>query len=354
MAGADLARRRLLVQRVAGAPFAGPREAVASLCAVQAQDYRGALWAVGLRTRHASEADVERAIADRSIVRTWPMRGTLHLVAAADVRWMMELLAPRAVAANAARERQLGLDRAAFARSRALLGRALRGGRRLTRDALYAVLREGGVSPAGQRGIHVLWRLAHERLLCPAARDGKQQTFALFEEWVPRGRALSREEGLAELAARYFGGHGPATIQDLAWWSGLAAGDVREALALARPGLAREVVDGRELWRSASARARRGAGDAAHLLPAFDELLVGYRDRSAILAPAHADRVHHLLSPTIVAGDRVVGTWTRSPRGDAVVVKATFFGRPGRARREALAAAAERYGAFLGRPVALA
>jgi hypothetical protein len=354
MVRGDLARRRLLAQRVTGARFADPREAVSFLCAVQAQDYLGALWAVGLRTRGANETAVERAIADRSVVRTWPMRGTLHLVSAADVRWMLALLAPAAVAASAARERQLGLDDAAFARSRDLLARALHGGRRLTRDALYAALREGGVSPAGQRGIHVLSRLSQERFLCPAAREGKQQTFALFEEWVPAARALPRAEALAELAARYFTGHGPATVEDLAWWAGLPARSAREAVALARPRLARQLVDGRELWRSASASPRRSSSGGMHLLPPFDELLVGYRDRSAILDPAHAERVNHLLSPTIVADDRVVGTWTRSLKGDSVVVKAAFFERSGRARQEALAAAAERYAAFVGRRVVLA
>jgi hypothetical protein len=230
MVRGDLARRRLLAQRVTGARFADPREAVSFLCAVQAQDYLGALWAVGLRTRGANETAVERAIADRSVVRTWPMRGTLHLVSAADVRW--------------------------------------------------------------------------------------------------------REQRAAS-------------------WAGLPARSAREAVALARPRLARQLVDGRELWRSASASPRRSSSGGMHLLPPFDELLVGYRDRSAILDPAHAERVNHLLSPTIVADDRVVGTWTRSLKGDSVVVKAAFFERSGRARQEALAAAAERYAAFVGRRVVL-
>lgn len=354
MAPLDLAVRRLLVQRVAGARFEDPARAVASLGAVQAQDYLGSLWAIGLRTRGATEADVERTVAQRAIVRTWPMRGTLHFVPAADVRWMLELLAPRAMAAAAARHRQLGLDQAAFARSRKLLGRALRGGRRLTREGAYQVLRAGRVSPAGQRGIHILQRLAQEGLLCFAAREGRQQTFALLDEWVPAGRRLARDEALAELAGRYFDGHGPATLQDFAWWSGLAAADARRGLELARPGLAREMAGGQVHWRS-RATARAGAGSAAAaLLPAFDELLVGYRDRSAALEPRFADRVGRLLRPTVVVGGRVVGTWTRALRGDAVVVRARFFGRPGAAGARTLAAIAGEYGRFLGRRVVMA
>lgn len=346
----DIAIRRLLGQRVAGARFEDATRAVTSLGAVQAQDYLGSLWAIGLRTRGATEADVERAVAERAIVRTWPMRGTLHFVPAADVRWMLKLAAPRAISAAAARHRELGLDEAAFARSRDLLGRALRGGRRLTRDGAYQVLRSGRVSPAGQRGIHVLQRLAQEGFLCFAAREGRQQTFALLDEWLPQGRTLARDEALAELATRYFTGHGPATIQDFAWWSGLAAADAREGLELARPRLARDVADGQVYWRSRTA-ARPRAGSAAALLPAFDELLVGYRDRSATLDPRFADRVGRLLSPTVVVRGRVVGTWTRAFRGDAVVVRARFFGPAGAAAARTLAAIAGEYGRFLGRRV---
>jgi hypothetical protein len=346
-----LARRRLLTQRVTGAPFDDPAAAVAWLGAVQAQDYLGALWAIGLRTRGATEADVERAIAQRAIVRTWPMRGTLHFVAAADARWMLELLTPRAVAASAARLRGLRLDEAVFTRSKHLFERALRGGRTLARDAMYAVLEDGGIATGDQRGIHILSWLAQDRFLCFAARQGKAQTFALFEEWVPPALPRSREEALGELATRYFTGHGPATLADFTWWTKLTTADAREGLALAGPRLAREVVGGVAHWRSATPRAGRSAPAATALLPAFDESLVGYRDRSAILEPAWADRVHHLLSPTVVVADRVVGTWTRTLEQDAVLVEPTFFEQPGRAHRRAALAAAERYGAFLGRRV---
>jgi hypothetical protein len=350
----DIARERLLVQRVAGAPFEDATRAVASLGAVQAQDYLGSLWAIGLRTQASTEADVERAVVERSIVRTWPMRGTLHFVPAADVRWMLKLLAPRAISAATARHRQLELDERAFARSRDLLAKALQGGRRLTRDGTYEVLRAGRVSTAGQRGIHILARLAQEGFLCFAAREGKQQTFALLEEWVPRGRMLAHEEALAEIAARYFTGHGPATLRDFTWWSGLAAAEAREGLELAKPRLARDVFAGRDHWRpAATARGRGGNSPASRLLPAFDELLVGYRDRSATLDPEHADRVHRLLSPAVLVDGRVVGTWTRAFRGDAVLVKADLFERPGPARARAVAAAAGEYARFVGRRVAM-
>lgn len=194
---------------------------VAFFGAVHAQDYRGALWGVGQRVAGATEADVERALAERSIVRTWPMRGTLHFVAPDDVRWMLRLLAPRAIARAAGRHRQLGLDAATFAQSRDRLTAVLAGGNQLTRDAIYAELDRSGISTAGQRGIHILAQLAMEGVICFGARRSKQQTFALLDEWVPSSRMLEGDEALAELAARYFASHGPATLADFAWWSGL-------------------------------------------------------------------------------------------------------------------------------------
>jgi winged helix DNA-binding protein len=219
---------------------------------------------------------------------------------------------------------------------------------------MYRVLEDGGVSAAGQRGIHVLSRLAQEGLLCFAGREGKQHCFALLDEWLAPARTLERDEALAELALRYFTGHGPATLQDFMWWSGLRTVDARAALEMSAPRLTRDVVGGETCWSSRDAPAPGRWRSCTALLPAFDEYLVAYRDRSASLASADAPKVHFLLSPTVVHDGRVIGTWTRAldaKRGVSLAVR--FFGRSGRPRAAALEAAAERYGAFVGRPVAL-
>jgi hypothetical protein len=244
MSPADIVKLRLDAQRISATTFTRPAEVVAWLGAVQAQDYLGALWAVGLRLTRACEQDIERALADRSIVRTWPMRGTLHFVAAADARWMLDLLAPKVVTGAAGRFRALDLDDATIARARRVLAKRLQGAP-LTRPAVYDVLERAKISTVGQRGIHILWRLAHECLLCFGPREGKQQTFVLFDEWLPRAKRLPREEALAELAWRYFTGHGPATVTDFAWWSGLKLSDARLGVHLAAPRLAEETFGGR-------------------------------------------------------------------------------------------------------------
>jgi hypothetical protein len=285
----DIASLRLHNQRIAGATFETPGDVVAWLGSVQAQDYLGALWAVGLRMRSAVEADIEQALANRTIIRTWPMRGTLHFVAAADARWMLELLTPRVVANNAQRIlRQFGLDEAVFARSKDLVVRALQDGKRLTRNATYEALDKGGVSTAGQRGLHILWRLAQDGVICFGAREGKQQTFALLDEWAPKAKRMGRDESLAELAKRYFTSHGPATLQDFTWWSGLTTADATAGLEMARRSLAQETINGQTYWLASSAPTTKGSSPTAHLLPAYDEYTVAYKDRSAALYPKYA------------------------------------------------------------------
>ncbi|HEV7892565.1 MAG TPA: winged helix DNA-binding domain-containing protein [Pyrinomonadaceae bacterium] len=326
--------------------------------AVQAQDYLGSLWAVGLRTRGAAEGDVESAIADRSIVRTWPMRGTLHFVAAADVRWMLGLLTPRVVARSAGRYRQLELDERTFARSRDVLTRALRGGKRLTRNALYGELEAARIPTGGQRGIHILSRLAQDGLICFAAREGKQHTFALLEEWVPAAESLKRDDALAELARRYFESHGPATLQDFVWWSGLKAADARAGLEAVEPNLLREVVEGRTYWLPSSADGpaseSKDGPPSALLLPVYDEYTVAYRDRSAVLSRSDAGRAGNgIFRHVIVIDGRVAGTWARSLGRGSVTITTRPFVKLGRAEARAVATAADRYGKFLGASVIL-
>jgi len=364
MTAADIALGRLRAQRIVGRKFERPEEVVQWLGAVQAQDYAGGLWGVGLRLNGATEDEVERAVAERKIVRTWPMRRTLHFVAAADVRWMLRLLTPRVVAGSAQRLRYLGLDESSVKRAKKLFERALGGGRRLTRRAMYETLERGGIPSNDGRGLHIIARIAQDGLICFGPREGRQPTFALLDEWVPKAVELAREEALAELAARYFTSHGPATQQDFAWWSGLAAADVRAAISLAGSRLAAEAVAGRTYWLAASdafdaADAPPGAVAAprVHLLPPFDEYTVAYRDRSAVLDPSRARQINPgngVFSPAVVSGGRIVGTWKRELKGGSVVITPAPFTRLKRDEARSLAEAARRYGDFLKLPAVLA
>jgi len=347
---ATLARRRVAAQRL-GAPL-DVREVVAWLGAVQAQDYLASLWAVGVRARGTKVADVEGALAAGTIVRTWALRGTIHLVAAADLRWIVALVGPRAIARAAGRFRQLGLDAATLARARAVVRRELEGGAPVLRRELMRTLEQDGIATAGQRGVHIVWRLAHEGEICFGPKQGKQETFVLVDAWVRAGPRRPASTGASELARRYFASRGPATVADFAWWAGLSLGDARGALDEVRAALVAEEHDGATYWRTAG-RAPPPRPGLACLLPAFDELLVGYDDRRALVAPAFHARVHRggMLGPVVVVGGRAVGTWRRTLSRRGVKVAVAAFRPLGAATERSVAAAAERYAAFVGLPL---
>lgn len=352
----DIARQRLINQQIASPPYKKPGDVVFALGAIQAQDYLGALWAIGLRLPRATEADVKKAVADRTIIRTWPMRGTLHFVAAEDVRWMLELLAPRTIARSAGRCRQLELDTTVFVRSEKLFIKALQGGAALTRDQMYEQLERSRISTAGQRGIHILWRLAQEGIICFGAHAGKQPTFVLLDEWVPKAKKLDRHEALAELASRYVTTRGPATLQDFAWWSGLKVSEAKSALELVSSCLVQGGITGSVYWMPRNQRATKGAAAEVNLLPSFDEYLLAYKDRSASLDPRDAPKLvpgnGGTYLPTVVMAGHVEGTWKRTFKKNTVVINVDFFNSPETRKNRALADAAERYRQFLGVPLA--
>lgn len=347
MNATDVARIRLASQQIAATRFAEPGALVAHMGAMQAQDHASAMWAIGLRVQNASQGSVRAAIAERRVVRSWVLRGTLHVVAGADVRWMLALLGARNVAAAAGRNRQLELDEKVFAASARLLGKALRGTTQ-TRGALFELLEAHAIATGGQRGIHILWRLAQDGLLCFAEHIGKQPSFALLDDWLPeRAPPLARDEALATLAARYFASHGPATLADFAYWSGLTLTDARRGLAGAA-GLEQHAAGAKTWIMAAGALDQAGAGCGVFLLPGFDEYLLGYKARAEVLARDYAGRItpggNGVFKPMIVSNGRIAGTWQRS---EATLAPEPFAPLSGSENR-ALAAAAARYRRFWG------
>lgn len=349
----DIAQSRLYYQQIAQTKFKTPGQVVAWLGALQAQDYAGAKWSIGLRLPDATDTDIEQAVADKTIIRTWPMRGTLHFVASKDVHWLLELLTPRIIAQAAGRHRQLELDEATFSRSKELFAKALQGGKQLTRDEMYQLLERNNISPAGQRGYHILWRSAQEGLICFGPPSGKQQTFTLLDEWVPQGKSLTRDEALAELTRRYFTSHGPATLQDFGGWSGLTMTEVRAGVDMVKTQLRQEIVNGQTYWMSPDGPVTANHSPAIHLLPGFDEYMLGYKDRSAVLEAEHAQKIvpgnNGMFSATLVIEGRIAGTWKRTFKKDKVVIEVNPFTPLSEAQSQAVAITAEHYGRFVGK-----
>jgi len=344
----NIAKTRLYSQHIAQADFTTAGDVVAWMGAMQAQDYQGALWAIALRTPNLTREAVEQAIVDRKIVRTWPMRGTLHFLAAQDVRWMVSLLAPRAIAAAASRRRGLDVTDEVIAKSTQVITRALEGGNCLTRTELCDLLDQHGIATAGQRGIHILHYLAETGLLCFGPHKGKQPTFVLVDEWLPPVKPKEREEALGELAKRYFISHGPASLKDFAGWANLTMGDAKTGLEHAKPVLLQETIQGIEYWLSPSAKEASGT----FLLPGFDEYMLGYKDRSAALQAEHSNKIvpggNGMFLSTLVIDGQVAGTWKRQTRAKSQTLSILPFQRLTADQMSSITPAVRRYQGYSG------
>jgi hypothetical protein len=343
---------RLANQRLSGGRFTKPENVVSWLGGVQAQEYGDTKWALGLRMQRATDARIERAFSEGRILRTHVMRPTWHFVAPEDIRWMLALTGPRVSARMAPYNRRLELDAAIFRRSEREIVRALRGGAQLTRQELKTVLQRAGVQVDGtQRLAHVVMQAELDGVICSGPRRGTRSTYMLLDERVPASRTRSRDDALAELARRYFRSHGPASLQDFVWWSGLTAADARAGLAMVERELVRDIVEGRIYWFTSSSRAA-GARRPAYLLPLYDEYLIAYKDRSAAVDPSRWrpawSRDRDPFSAPIVVNDYVVGGWRRIVKQEKVVVVATPFAPLNKGDRSAVADAARAYSTFLG------
>lgn len=345
---ADVRRARMASQRLGTPPTpAGPEEVVAWFGAMQAQNYQAALWALGVRLPGLPRAAVEDAVASGAILRTWPMRGTLHFVAARDARWMLRTAGVRALRTSSQRWRMLGLEQATADAAVEVFRGALDEAPLVTRSALLRALEAAGVSAAGQRGYHLLWYAAQIGVTCVGPDRGGEQTFALLDTWAPQQRELDGDEALGEFVLRYFRSHGPATREDFQRWTGLTATAVRTGLAVAGDALTACEVDGQEVFVDPGALDRPAAAPVVRLLPAFDEYLIGYRDRSALIDP---DRMHDVVPgrngvfrPALLVDGRIAGTWSRAVSARGVRVEVQHFDPP---RSEVAAAVADAMAGF--------
>jgi hypothetical protein len=348
----SIAHQRLHHQRISQSEFEKPEEVVSWMGAMQSQDYLGSLWSVGLRMKHGSEEMIEQALANKAIVRTWPMRGTLHLVAPADVRWMLKAFTPRIISRAAGIYKQEELDKKVFTKSAKLLVAALEGGHQLTRKEVYDILERGKIATGNTRGLHILGYLAQTGLICFGARKGKQPTFTLLDEWIPATKLPQQDEAIAAFALRYFTSHGPATLQDFAWWTGLSITEVKAAHDAIKSKLVQETVQGNTYWMAADNPKVKPKTTSVYLLPGFDEYLLGYTNRSAAIDTVRFKQIagtgNGILSSTVVINSQVVGTWKRTVAKDTAMMELKPFASFTKTQKTAIASVAKKYSAFLG------
>jgi hypothetical protein len=353
----ELLTERLRNQPLIGSKLRHPAQVVSWLCAIQAQDYPAAKWAIGLRAPGTVDADVEQAFNDGLILRTHVLRPTWHFVAPDDIRWLLALSAPRVHAVNAYYYRQAGLDAKVFKKSCALMHRLLEGGQTMTRQEMAVHLKRAKIQADGLKLAYLTIHAELEGVICSGPRRGKQFTYALLDERAPKARAaMGREEALVELVKRYFASHGPATARDFSWWSGFSVTDTLKALAAAGPILESTKI-GDLTYFTGEPPVTRAKGPSAFLLPNYDEYLIAYKDRGAFVDAGRAAnlvaRSGGALANHLVIDGRLAGGWSRTLKPNMVAIDVAPYKKLSPAQHRAVTDAADCYGEFLGLPATL-
>lgn len=351
----SIAHRRLHHQRVGHSTPASSLDIVRALGAMQAQDYGQAVWALGARIPGSTLASIEASIAKGEILRTWPMRGTIHFVPAADAGWMVALSGQRTIGQVVRRIEAIGLTLKGLDKCNDIFRKGMTGGKPVPRPEMFAMLERAGVKVVERHHYSIIWHAALSGVIAHGPVGGKQPTYVLLDDWVKKPKKLSADASLVELARRYFTSHGPTTVHDFGWWAGITMGSARQGLEGAKPSLVSEKHQGKEYWGPADGGTPdKTLAEGIHLLPGFDEFFLGYQGRDDVIDPTHAAKVvpgaNGIFRPMIVVDGQVVGTWKRVPKAKSVAIELAPFGKL-RATKGEITAAAQRVADFVGLPL---
>jgi hypothetical protein len=348
---AVIANIRLINQQIVRSKCETAKDVVDWMGAMQAQDYAMAKWAIGVRLPEATDRLVETALDNGEIIRTHMLRPTWHFISADDIYWMLALRGAGIKAAIRPRAKQLGLTEEIVAKSNQIMERAMRGGKSLTREEILSYLIKAGIPVDENRASHLLMWAELDGVICSGATKGKKVTYALLEERVLKTDLPSREEALARLAKKYFSSHGPATVKDFTWWSGLSAREASHAFELVKLNLNPETIYGQTFWSLHTPPLPPAVKDMAILLPAFDEFIISYTDREAALPLENFSMSvssNGIFRPIIVVNGQVTGIWKRTIQKGKVLVETNFFQPPEKTTLALIEEAARKYGNFLG------
>lgn len=348
----DISTLRLHNQQIAATNLKTPKELVGWMGAMQAQDFNQAKWAIGVRLPHLTEAQIESAFNNGEIIRTHLMRPTWHFVSADDIYWMLELTAPQIKSASKSRIRDLGLTEMVFGKSKEILAKILAGNQALTKEEISTQLIQFGISTEEQRLYHILMEAEIDSVICSGAMQGKKQTYALLEERVPVKRTLTKDEALALLAKKYFTSHGPATLPDFVWWSGLPVADARKALEMNKSDLFSETIGNDTYWFAEPVSIPASLTNSVYLLPAFDEYLISYKNRSAAITIDHHKKAisnNGIFRPVIVVNGQISGLWKRTIKKDKIWIEPDHFRPHNKTEESLILKGAKSFGQFSGK-----
>ena len=354
MTNSEIIKLRLFNQQLAGTKFTKPQELVSWMGAIQSQDYRMAKWAIGLRVPGLDDAIVEKAFNEGEILRTHVLRPTWHFVTRQDIRWMLELTAPRILSSLTHNDRHLSLDKKVLKKTNDVLAKALEGEKQMTRDEIRLALQGAKIDTSGLRFMHLLEHAELDRVICSGPRKEKQFTYALFDERAS-AKTMDHDEALAELAKRFFTSRGPATIYDFAWWAGLSVTDAKKGVDIVKRKFTREIVDRKEYFFRVPSSNKNEIAQTALLLPNYDEYIVSYKDRTEAIDKKHLATMskerNAVFTNAILMNGKIEGTWQRTIKDTSILIKTKNFSTVSKTKQRLILSAANRYSKFMGMPI---
>ncbi len=347
MNDAQLLNLRLNNQHLIKPIYNSASKLVNYLGAVQAQDFAMSKWAIGVRTVNTTQKKVEAAMNKGSILRTHALRPTWHLVSAEDIYWMLELTAANIKARMRTNDKKLGITEALFKKSNGIIEKALNEHEQLNRDEIIQLFNKHKIAVNENRLSHFLIRAELDAIICSGKIKYNKNTYALLAKRVTKKKTFKREEALGTLAEKYFISRGPATVADFAWWSGLSVTDAKKGLQSVQSVLEKEKIND-AVYYFKSPTGTFNTTSSVFALPAFDEYLISYKERSAML---HSNKknisANGIFWPVIIADGKVAGMWSRKIANDKLHIKTEYFIKPASAIKNDLIKSFNTYAGFL-------
>lgn len=353
----DISELRLINQQIAGTNFKTAKEVVNWMGAMQAQDFSMARWGIGLRLPGSTEEVITAAIDSGEVIRTHLLRPTWHIVAAEDIYWMLELTAPQVKTFMRSGDNAYGLTSDVIKKSNSIIEKALQKEMFLTRDAIAGKLEKGKIPTGDNRVAHLLMQAELAGIICSGKADGNRQTYILLSERVKQKKNFTRDEALVKLAERFFASHCPATLNDFIWWSGLPVRDARLALENVKGEFVSETVGEHTYYLSNSLTVAKFKSDSVYLIPAYDEFLISYKNRSASISREvnkKAISTNGIFKPVVVINGQVAGIWKRTVKKDKVILQIELFYSADKSIKNLIEKASAAYGCFINKKVEIA
>jgi hypothetical protein len=343
----DIVNLRVYNQHLNHDKFKKPEDVVGYMCAMQAQEYAHAKWAIGLRMLSPADKAVEKAMTTGAILRTHVLRPTWHFVLPQDIRWMLSLTGPRINAGNATMYKKQEVTDAIFNKSFDVFIKVMQGGKHLTRAEIVSALHEANIATDDLRLTILLMKAELEQLICSGPKKGKQFTYALLDERASVTPGIDREEAVSRLVLRYFTSHGPATINDFVHWSGLTVADAKSGIEINKARLTNIIVEGISYWMDANTDPNKAKGTGAYLLPVYDELIIAYKNRDAMVPARFHDKMGAItFFPTIMVNNQVIGNWNRSIGKKSIDIELKPFDKLNATQSQATETAIQRFKKF--------